>query len=416
MEFLTLQAIETFFITQTHKKRDYPQFLMLKKAMEILGHPEENLQYIHVTGTNGKGSTSHYISGFLQAHGLNVGLFTSPHIFSMTERLKYNNEPVSEELFLKLFNETYQKLTQAECKLVQFEWLFVLALVYFQTVPVDVVVLEVGIGGLYDTTNIIPNKLAAVITNVEFDHQGLLGETIVAIAEQKAGIITKATAATFLGKMSQEPKRIMVTTSNHNQVPVYQWQHDFNYQQDKAMFVVFDYQISNKWDYLPMFQYENISLALAVAIKVLTGAFFKKVEVGLLETVIETLYLPIRFEVLKRDKKHHIFDGAHNVAGIETMLKTLSEFFPNRKYCFIFCAMADKEYEKMLELLQTAGEVYIFDYHQVYNRALTIDTVATLPIIENEKALLDFVATTEEDILVYVGSIYYVSYVRALFE
>ena len=415
MYFTSITQIENFFANISHKKRDYPPFFMLNQALELLDNPQNDFQYIQITGTNGKGSTANYLSHFLTAHQLNVALFTSPHIFEITERIKINNITIPVADFIMIFNTLYQQVG-ATCKLIQFEWLYLIALTFFKTQKIDVVILEVGIGGLYDTTNTIPQKLAAVITNIDYDHQNILGNSLAEIATQKLGIITNKTKYTFIGNIKQATLYPLIKKHcTAVATTPYFYQQDFYYDTTKNIFHIFDYEIALPTQELPLYQYENIALSMAVADKIL-AYFQKKTNIQFLLNIMTDLQLPIRFEILQKNERTYIFDGAHNISGITVALESLTNTFPNQKYTFIYSAMADKEYKQMLALLSKYGTVVLFDYYQIYQRAFKIENDNNHLILKNTDDLVAYNQTASDAIIVYIGSIYYVSHIRNLFR
>jgi len=414
-DFTNLHDIEAFFATIPYKKKDFPPFEMLTKALKLLGNPQDNLQYIQVTGTNGKGSTSTYLSYFLHYSGLNVGLFTSPHLFMITERIKVNNHAIPVAAFITHFNRIYNIIGDT-CKLIQFEWLYLIALDYFNSQNLDIVILEVGIGGKYDSTSTIPHKLAAVMTNIAHDHRTLLGNSLEAITEQKSAIITDQTKFAFIGNITDDNLLTMIDEQlTETQTPGYFLFHDFWFDIEQCSFSILGTNITIKNNTLPPYQYENIALALAVATKVLSH-FNTHLNYETARRTIETLQMPIRFEVMTYNEQTYIFDGAHNIAGLNTMLEALAKHFPNNTYTFIYAAMADKEYQSMLDLLAHNGKVVLFDFHAIYHRAFTPLEDDTFPIIKSEDELKQFMQTERENIFIYAGSIYFVSYIRNLFN
>jgi dihydrofolate synthase/folylpolyglutamate synthase len=414
-QFTSLQDIEDFFTQLSHKKNQYPPFQMVRLALKLLGQPEEALQYIHISGTNGKGSTSTYLSHFLTDSGLRVGLFTSPHLFNICERIKLNNQSIPVTDFIKHFNAVYNRINNV-CSLIQFEWLYLIALEYFNAQQVDIVILEVGIGGARDTTNTIPHKLAAIITNVALDHEALLGTSLAAITTQKQGIITATTQRAFIGNITDQTLLALIHERlNETQTPGYFLFEDFWYDAEAELFVFGGMSIQTSNSTLAPFQYENIALALAVADNVLTH-FHKRLDLDAAQTTIHTWQMPIRFEVVRTGSQIYIFDGAHNVAGTQTMIEALQRHFPGHNYLFVYAAMADKAYEAMLGLLEAHGTVVLFDFQPIYQRAFDVHDARAQPVITTVSELRNLASTHENSVIVYVGSMYFVAYIRELFH
>ena len=170
----------------------------IEKVLSLLNHPEKSYKIIHIAGTNGKGSTSKIINEILIKSNKKVGLFTSPHLFSYSERMKVNNEDISEYVLDKLTNEIDSFALEKGIVLSEFELITAVAFYYFYIKRVEYVVLEVGLGGLYDATNVVQNPLISAITSIDFDHTERLGKTIEEIAIQKAGIIKENSKVAIL--------------------------------------------------------------------------------------------------------------------------------------------------------------------------------------------------------------------------
>ena len=194
-----------------------PSLERVQYALSILGDPQLSYPVIHVTGTNGKTSTSRMIDSLLSSLGIKTGRFTSPHLFYPNERISIAGEPVSDETFIEAYNDIAVHIEMTDKwslekqgpKLSFFELLVVMAYSYFAYAPVDAAVMEIGVGGLWDATNVVDSKVA-VITPISLDHTQWLGSTIEEIAEQKAGII-KAGQVVFVGSQPEEAKAVIKT-------------------------------------------------------------------------------------------------------------------------------------------------------------------------------------------------------------
>ena len=181
----------------------------MQRAVDLLGNPEKTYPIIHVTGTNGKGSTIAFMRELFVAHGKKVGTFTSPHIISIHDRICINGQPIAGEDFVRIANqvkEMEKTLLETHDQLSFFELLTLIALLYFKEQGVDLVLLEVGIGGLLDTTNVVTGEIA-VITSIGLDHQETLGDSLEEIAEQKAGIF-KAGKKAVIAKLAPEAELV----------------------------------------------------------------------------------------------------------------------------------------------------------------------------------------------------------------
>ena len=167
------------------------------KLLELLGNPDKNLKIIHIAGTNGKGSVCSYIDDILKKSGYKTGLFTSPHLVTIRERIQVDGELISREDFTQYFNKVYETARANNLKLAYFDFFFGAAMLYFDKCKVDYVVLETGLGGSLDATNAVHNPLCCVITTISLEHTAILGDTIKKIAEQKAGIIKQGVPVVY---------------------------------------------------------------------------------------------------------------------------------------------------------------------------------------------------------------------------
>ena len=163
-----------------------------RELLSLMGNPQNNLRFVHVAGTNGKGTTCSYIANVLKESGYRVGLYTSPYVVDFRERFRINGENIEREALIRNYLKVEEACSKTETDLVEFEFITALAFCYFLEEKCDIVVLEVGLGGRYDATNVIKPPLCSVITSISLDHTGILGNTVGEIAKEKAGIIKKS--------------------------------------------------------------------------------------------------------------------------------------------------------------------------------------------------------------------------------
>jgi dihydrofolate synthase/folylpolyglutamate synthase len=330
----------------------------ISKIMDILGNPQDKYKIIHVAGTNGKGSTCKIINDILIESGLKIGLFTSPHLFSYTERLKVNNENISSYVFDKLINEVDLLAQKNKIELSEFELITAVAFYYFYIKQVDYVVLEVGLGGLYDATNIIKTS-TSVITTIDFDHTERLGSTLNDIAIQKAGIIKKNSNVVVSPvnngfKIIEEiAKEKNAKITNLPEVEIIS--------EDK------NYALINneKYEFNLLGSHQAYNLALALgAINSLNLNIPKEI----IKKALKNISWSFRLEYNK--EKNILIDAGHNPSGIKTLRTFLDENFQKEKKTFIFGCLKNKEYEKMLDILiKDDDELYFleFDYPMPLN-------------------------------------------------
>ncbi|HJN79091.1 MAG TPA: Mur ligase family protein, partial [Flavobacteriaceae bacterium] len=242
-----------------------PGLERITSFLEVLNNPHKNLKFIHVGGTNGKGSTCHYLSSILQESGYSVGLFTSPHFFDYRERIRINNKKITKTYVNEFLNSNKQ--IAEDLSLSFFELSFGLAANYFNDNKIDIAIIEVGLGGRLDATNII-NPLMSIITNISLDHTDLLGETIEKIAKEKSGII-KTDSITIIGEKNTLTDQIFINKAKEQNSKIY-----FN-------------NVANESYSNVLYQNKNISIAI-YAIKHLVGFDISKqnIEDGI-DSVIE---------------------------------------------------------------------------------------------------------------------------------
>ncbi len=330
----------------------------IQGLLRELGNPEKKIKTVHVTGTNGKGSVTTMITDILLAAGLRVGKFVSPHLVKYNERLSINEEDISDEDFAKLLTVIRRAAERVVAKGVceqptQFEILTAAAFLWFAESAVDYAVIEVGLGGLWDSTNVIV-PVVSVITNVTMEHTQRLGNTLEKIALQKAGIIKdKVPVVTAASPEALGPIRAFAM---FKQAPMYVYGHAFqgaevtssmagqtftlsagdNYRSDYEILLPGEHQII------------NASLAI-VAAKLVSKQDPRITEIALHIGAAHTKW-PGRLERIGTEPEV-ILDGAHNPDGAAVLRKALDKFYPGRQIYFVFGMMADKDMKKVIHTL-----------------------------------------------------------------
>jgi dihydrofolate synthase/folylpolyglutamate synthase len=310
--------------------------------MDYLGHPESQLQCIHVAGTNGKGSCSHMLASVLQEASFKVGLYTSPHLKDFRERIKINGQMVSEAFVCDFFNQ-HQSFFEAN-DMSFFEMSVGLAFDYFTKEKIDIAIIEVGMGGRLDATNII-TPLVSVITNIGLDHTQFLGNTLTAIAAEKAGII-KSNIPVVIGEYTLETQPVFLATAKANQSPLY-FASDLiatTYPSD----LIGDYQIHNK----------NTVLQTLTVLNQQTN--FKTTETDWekgLAQVVKNTGLEGRWQQLGTSPKI-ICDTAHNTHGLSIVLNQIQKESFDRLH-FVFGVVNDKDLDEVLPLFPK-NAIYYF--------------------------------------------------------
>lgn len=327
----------------------------VQKFLGLIGNPQNNLKFIHVAGTNGKGSVCAILSSILASSGYKTGLFTSPHIFDYTERFKINNEDISKEIFGKKVLEIVDLAEKNKIHLTEFEILTVLAFEIFSEEKVDIVVLETGLGGRFDATNVIAENICSIITHVDFDHTERLGNTIEKIAFEKAGIIKKNCP-------------VIVNRSNFGLEVVKKIAKDKNSKvfeaEEAPNFLIENSVLKGLW------QRENLALVKS-ACEILKMNGFKISDESLKKGLQEVKH-PCRFEYIK--EKSLVIDGAHNPNGAKGLRESLDFYFKGKNFRFIFGCLKNKKYEEMMQNLFREGDEIYF-YHYDYPNSNDIKTL-----------------------------------------
>lgn len=309
------------------------------KIMDLLGNPQDKLNCIHVAGTNGKGSVCAILSSILTCAGQKVGLYTSPHIFKYTERIQICGNPIADDDFVKYVFEISDLADKNSIDLTEFEILTAVMFKYFYDNDVDVVVLETGLGGRFDATNIIKRNLCSIITHVDFDHTERLGNTIDKIASEKAGIIKpNCPCIVFEGR------------------EVYR---DVTDELGSLLLMVAPFAPTTELALKGSYQQENLSLALAAIEEV-----FPEISQDVIDEGLRRVKHPCRFQYI--EDKNLIIDGAHNPNGINSLRQSLDMYYPNTNRRFIFGCLKNKDYTKMVQSLFMQGdEIYFYHFkHQ----------------------------------------------------
>lgn len=301
----------------------------MQLACKKLGHPERSFECVHIAGTNGKGSVSAMVSSIAKAMGRRTGLYTSPHLSRFAERIRVDGDPIDEALLQKSLREALA----CDETLSFFEVATLAAFLSFQKLNIDIAVLEVGIGGRLDATNVIPPSRASAITRIAFDHTEMLGSTLPAIAAEKAGIL-KEGAPCVIGPVSREVRDVFERAS-------------------KTLHFIEDEPLRSKLDtFMPSAKpalrgsYQKINARIATAVGWQLGADDQQVREGL-----AAAQWPGRFEKLEVDDGAYLLDAAHNLDGVAALLESIRE--ENLTIdALIFGTMADKNSLEMLSLLK----------------------------------------------------------------
>lgn len=397
--------------------------------MTMIGHPHRRLRCIHIAGTNGKGSVSHMLASILQEAGYKTGLFTSPHLFDFRERIRIQGQLIPEDYVIR-FVQTYRsKIEQIQPSF--FEITFALAMKWFDDARVDVVVLETGMGGRLDATNVV-RPVLSVITNISYDHMQFLGNTLEQIAQEKAGII-KSGIPVVIGRSQSEVQHVFKAKAKLEHSPIYFADKKFHFLRTALKFTRLEGYVSKKNKIylktlmvpLPgLYQQENIITVVQAAhlLKKLGFKIRKKhIRYGILK-IKENTGLMGRWDIIRLHPAV-ICDVAHNAEGLQKDFQQLQQFeYDTLRVILGFSD--DKDVVKITSFLPSTAQYYITQAQ--LPRAMPTDKLA---FYMNEKGLAHKVYRTvneayeaalsealASDLIFIAGSIYIVAELKALQE
>ncbi len=402
----------------------HPGLSRMDTLLQILGNPHKNIKCVHVAGTNGKGSTSTAISNTLIEAGYNVGLYTSPYVTDFLERVQYNGKPIDKDLFsqcVEIIKPEIEKMSKEGAQITEFEALTATAFLCFSKLQVDVLVLEVGLGGRLDATNIIETPLVNVITSLSLDHTGVLGDTIEQIATEKCGTIkengTLVSAYNQPENALQVIKRICKEQNNTLIIPECKeieiieqsiFGMHFNYKKQA-------YQTSMSGTH----QVQNMTTVIE-AINVLKDKGYnittENIKAGIKKTI-----LPARVEVISK-KPLVILDGGHNEDGAKAFYNAVKDCFSSNKKLFVIAGMMnDKAVEESLKPLISKADTFVAVTPE-NPRAMKAEVLCEIAkkychnslACDNANSSIDLIKNqlTEDDMLFVVGSLYLAGEVR----
>jgi dihydrofolate synthase/folylpolyglutamate synthase len=415
------------FINESHKYGSKLGLDRIRTLMEYMGNPEKKLKFVHVGGTNGKGSTASFISNILIEAGYKVGVYTSPYIHRFSERIRINNLEIPEEDIARITDSIEPKimkmLENGSDPVTEFEIVTAMAFQYFCEKGCDIVVLEVGLGGRMDSTNIIDKTEVSVITTIDFDHMDMLGETLPQIAYEKAGIIKKnGTVVLYPQEYLIEKLFDVVCEERRAELHKVDFSNLLSHSYGLAA-QEFDFESykSLKISLLGDHQIKNAAVAIK-AVGALIDKGYKINESDIREGLQNTRWAG-RLEILN-EKPLFLVDGAHNIEGAENLSRNLKRLFPGKKITFIAGVLADKDYKSMLKQVIPIAEKFI-TVTPGNPRALNAQDLAACiessnvkvsSSVEIEEAVHAAIGSASAgDVICAFGSLYYIGQVRECF-
>ena len=415
------------YIESTQKFGSILGLERINKLMELLGNPQKKLKFVHVAGTNGKGSTVAFMGSVLTQAGYRVGIYTSPGLHRFNDRIRIGTRDIEDDRLAEIVSRIRRRVEEMTDMGLQspteFEIITALALVYFHEEDCDVVLLEVGLGGRLDSTNVIEAPMLSVITTIDYDHMDILGHTLGEIAWEKAGIL-KAGTELILYPQEEEAEKVILKRADDLGIPVH-----------KVSFAHVRYIDHD--DYVQRFLLDNEEYKITIlgehqvrnavvaveALNVLDSLGLRIPHDALKRGLLMAKW-PGRFEILSHDPMF-VVDGAHNLQGVSILKENLAKYFPGRKVVFIMGVLADKNYLEMLQEVLPMAKAFI-TAPVTSPRALSSEDLRKIIQEEGMEAVSsDSVAEAieaallkadGEDVICAFGSLYYVPQVREYFE
>lgn len=398
-----------------------PGLERMNLLLEKLDHPEQHVRIIHVAGTNGKGSTVQMMANSLIANDYKVGIFSSPSFMGVPGHFLINNEPICEQKLSELVNEIVPVVKQLDSRgeaPTEFEILTALAFMYFET-RVDIAIVEAGMGGRYDTTNCV-RPLLSIITSIAIDHEQFLGETLVEIANHKAGIIKK-NRPVIIGPVAKEVEEVIEKEAKLQDAPVFAYDAHFSVVEKNNRITwqgPHGEKLHIKLQLHGYHQIENAAIVL-MALSHLRDEWQYNIDWSRVKNAMYDVTLPGRFEVMTKSPTI-IIDSAHNVAGIEAFIETATLQTNVRNARLIFASFRDKEIEDMIDRLTEASFTIMlttFDHERAAQRedfTYLLQKREGIAFQENwQREISNFLSeTSSEETLFVTGSLHFVSLVR----
>ena len=400
------------YITQIGKLPGQEKVLeRMRLLLDSVGNPQQHLRVIHIAGTSGKTSTAYYISSLLLAAGCSVGLAVSPHVDKVTERLQVNGLPLNSKQFYLLLQQFMAQIKDLELKLTYFELIYAFGYWLFMTLGVDYAVIETGVGGLFDATNIVTRQdKVCVITDIGYDHMALLGNTLDQIAAQKAGIIHDSNPV-FVAKQPANILNVIKGSSVKNGCPL----------------TVIDTSKLNQKINLPAYQIKNWLLAKAVY-----DYLTKRDSLILLTAeqlvLSQKVYIPARMEIIKLGDKTVVMDGAHNGQKMAALVLSIKQLYPNQQATIVISLKNTKDTGSIGQSLKDIAAMTIvtnfYSTQDLLTKAydpsilagqLKQDGLEHIKVEYNQNKAMIMALNQPASLVIVTGSFYLLSQLRASF-
>lgn len=421
------------WIHDRKKFSDHPGLMRVQHLLHLLGNPERDLKIIHISGTNGKGSTVAYLDKLFQELDYKVGTYTSPYIEAFNERICINNRPISDAELIHLIQKVQPLVAEMDetpdlSGITEFEITTAMMFDYFAREQVDIAIVEVGIGGMYDSTNVISQPLVTAISTIDYDHCDVLGPTIADITKQKAGIF-KPEVPVVLGALCDEAKTLCVDYAKSLHCPTYCYGDDYHVQylgrSNKKVGERFNYRDNTRsvkrllTPLIGHHQVENAAFALQI-FDVALKRENKNLSNSDVQHAMARVEWPGRMEIYQTEPLI-ILDGAHNRPAMKRLVETLNEEYKDYDIHVLFGSLCTKDYDGVIEELKQLNRAEI--------TLTTFDLPKAVPTSAYEKyedepnmmvsshwrkAFFDMLQDIDDDkeMVVVTGSLYFISEVR----
>ena len=411
------------FIHSRPRLKKKPTLKRMQYFLAKLGHPEQKITAVHVAGTNGKGSTVAFLANMFHSQGLKVGTFTSPFITKFNERISVNMMPISDAEIVNLAEKIQPIVREMDQSYpdggpLEFEIDTAMMFLYFKEHPVDIVIVEVGIGGLYDSTNVF-TPILSVITNVGWDHMELLGDKLAKIAYQKAGII-KTKVPVVTGVKTVEALNVIKQQAQDQKAALSTINRDFSLHHQQ-----FISEFGNLKDVqsglLGVYQADNLAVSLESFFILKQILVFDFKPEPLIEAIRHTKW-PGRMEIVQHNPQI-ILDGAHNQPGMEGLIASIKKYWPTQKVYVLAAILADKKFNTMLKELEALNQTQVVlttfqnpaHRHVLTQHDLPNAIKAKLTYQPDWQVALQQIKqyAQKDDVIIITGSLYFISEVRA---
>lgn len=421
------EAIE--YIHMTNKFGSVLGLDNILNLLDRLGNPQKDLKVIHIAGTNGKGSISTMLNGVLTQAGYNVGLYTSPFLEKFNERIKINNMDIPDEDIAYYLTEVKEKIDEMTSKGLnhptEFEIITAMALYYFKEKNVDIVILEVGLGGRLDATNVIDDPILEIIASISFDHTEYLGNTLKQIAYEKGGIIKENSKVILYPSHKEALDELIRISKEKNASYIIGNKKDIEFIKTDIDGSELYYKNENEFG-LEKFRLsllgENQIYNVLTVIKALEtlkkdGYNINKCNI---EKALANIHFNGRFEIFNK-KPYIILDGGHNKEGIESFVKNIKLYFKDKKITLFFGMLADKDIDSALKkLIPLSKKIYTltpnnnraYTSKDMYEKIKKVDNLIEATYLDESDEIAGIIDKNSDEIYAFVGSLYLIGEVR----